>query len=114
MGILWEDRFLIFLILTVILGGGAAFIAGRSLALGWKSLGLLTLYMLVLGAGLRFLHFALFKSELTSAHYYLTDTAILFVAAFLGYRLTRTRQMTEKYPWLYERSSPFSWRPKTN
>jgi hypothetical protein len=103
----------IFLILTVLMGGGAAFMAGRSLARGWKSPILLFIYMLVFTAGLRFLHFALFQSELTSLHYYISHGLVVMAAAFLGYRLALTKQMTEKYPWLYERTSPLSWRQKT-
>ena len=102
----------IFLILTVILGGGAAFQAGRSLAQGWKSPWLLAVYMLIFGVGVRFLHFALFQSQLTSLHYYLSHTLVVMAFAFLGYRITMARQMTEKYPWLYERTSLLSWRQK--
>jgi hypothetical protein len=102
----------IFLIITVILGGGAAFMAGRSLAQGWKSPILLFVYMLIFGLGVRFLHFALFQSELFSLQYYVSHTLVVMAFAFLGYRMTLTRQMTEKYPWLYERTSPLSWRQK--
>ena len=50
----------IFIILTCILGGGAAFAAARSLALGWRPYYLLFIYMLIFTCGIRFLHFALF------------------------------------------------------
>jgi hypothetical protein len=107
-----EQNFWIFIILTVLLGGGAAFMAGRSVAQGWKSPALLFFYMLIFTAGLRFLHFALFQSQLTSVQYYISHGLVIMAAAFLGYRLTLTRQMVEKYPWLYERSGPLSWRQK--
>ena len=48
---------------------------------------------LLLGGGLRFLHFALFEVELLSVHYYLTDTLVLIAMASLGFRLTRVGQM---------------------
>jgi hypothetical protein len=104
----------VFIILTVIGGGGAAFMGGRSLSLGWKPLWMLAVYMLIFGAGLRFLHFALFAEPLTSLYYYCVNTAVLMASAFLGYRMTRTNQMTQQYPWLYERTGPLSWRQKTN
>jgi hypothetical protein len=47
-----------------------------------------------------------------SLHYCMTDTLVLIAGASLGYRLTRVSQMVSQYPWLYERSSPFSWRAK--
>jgi hypothetical protein len=107
-----EQNFWIFIILTVLLGGGAAFAAGRSIAQGWKSPVLLFIYMLIFTAGLRFLHFALFQSQLSSVQYYISHGLVVMAAAFLGYRLTLARQMVEKYPWLYERSGPLSWRQK--
>jgi hypothetical protein len=102
----------VFLFLTVILGGGAAFQAGRAMAGKWRAVWLTAFYMVLLGCAVRFLHFALFEGELLSLHYFITDTLVLILAAMLGYRLTRVRQMTSQYPWLYERSGPLSWREK--
>ena len=113
MSIFVEDSPWIFLIMTVIIGGGAAFLAGRALAGKWRPLWMPVLYMLLLGFALRFLHYALFQGELLSLHYYVTDTLVLIACALLGYRLTRARQMTSQYPWLYERTGPFSWRDKS-
>jgi hypothetical protein len=107
-----EQSLWVFVVLTVILGGGAAFVAGRSLARGWKSPVLLFAYMLIFTAGLRFLHFALFQADIGSLQYYISHGLVVMAAAFLGYRLTLTRQMVEKYPWLYERSGPLAWRQK--
>ena len=109
-----EQSFGIFLILTVILGGGAAYLGGRSLAQGWKPLNLLVVYMLIFGAGIRFLHFALFQAQLTSLQYYISHTLVLLAFALLGYRITRTQQMTQNYPWLFEKTSLLSWRHKPN
>jgi hypothetical protein len=112
MSLFWENSFWVFLILTIIGGGGAAFMAGRALALGWKPLWMLAIYMMIFGAGLRFLHFALFQGNLTSVQYYIVQTLIIFAISAFGYRMTRTNQMTEKYPWLYEKTSLLSWRQK--
>jgi hypothetical protein len=54
----------------------------------------------------------LFTGDLLSLHYFITDTLVLIAGASLGYRLTRVSQMVSQYPWLYERSTPFSWRTK--
>ena len=113
MSLLAEHSFWVFLILTVIGGGGAAFMAGRSNALGWQPIWQLVIYMMIFGAGLRFLHFALFEETLTSLYYYVVQTAVVIAFALLGYQLTRVNQMTQKYPWLYEKTSPFGWRDKT-
>ncbi len=87
---------------------------GRSLALGWKPILLLVFYMLILGVGIRFIHFALFQDTLTSVYYYVVQTALIMGFALLGYHTTRTNQMTRQYPWLYEKTGPLSWRQKSN
>jgi hypothetical protein len=107
-----EDSPWIFLLMTIMLGGGAAFLAGRALASGWRPVWLLMLYMIPFTFGMRFLHFALFEATLSSMHYFLTDALIFVGCALLGYRTTQVSQMTSQYPWLYERSGPLSWRNK--
>ncbi|PHQ71880.1 MAG: hypothetical protein COB93_02070 [Sneathiella sp.] len=112
MGILWENSFLTFLFVSVIIGGGAAFVSGRSLASKWRPISQPIFYMLLLGLVVRFFHFALFDGTLLSLHYYVVDAAILIAIALLGYRLTRVSQMVTQYRWLYVRSGPFAWREK--
>jgi hypothetical protein len=103
----------VFILLTVILGGGAAFLAGRSLAKDWRSVTSLLIFMLPLGAGVRFLHFALFQHPLFSLTHFISTTLILMGLAYLGYRLKRASQMVTQYPWLYERSGILTWRNKS-
>lgn len=121
MGLIVEKSYAAFLIVTIILGGGAAFMTGRALARSWSPIWQLFLYMLLLGAAVRFLHWGLFldatylswremQGSLLSIHYYIVDTAVLVAAAWLGYRLERTRQMTTQYRWLYRKASPLTWR----
>jgi hypothetical protein len=116
MSLLVEDSLSIFLIMTVIIGGGAAFLAGRALASKWRPIWMPIAYMLPMGAALRFFHYALFNGELMSVHYFLTDTLVLVLAALLGYRITQARLMVRQYPWLYRRTTPFTWaaRPSEN
>ena len=102
----------VFIGLTVIIGGGAAFLAGRALALKWRPLWQLVIYMLLLAAAVRFLHYALYQEVFLSLKNYIVDYITMIVAALLGYRLTRVQQMVTQYYWLYERAGLFSWREK--
>ena len=113
MSLFVEDSWRVFLVMTVIIGGGAAFLAGRNLATRWRPAWMPAVYMILLGLALRFFHYALFAGDLLSVHYFITDTAVLIAAALFGYRLTRVNQMVRQYPWAYERSGPLSWRSKT-
>jgi hypothetical protein len=113
MSLFTEGSIGVFLLLSVILGGGAAFMAGRSLAKDWRSLTSLMVFMLPLGAGVRFLHFALFQHPLFSLTHFISTTLILMGFAFFGYRMKRVNQMTTQYPWLYERSGLLTWRNKS-
>ncbi len=107
-----EDSPWIFLIMTVIIGGGAAFMSGRGLASKWRPVWMAVAYMIPMGLALRFFHYALFEGNLLSFQFFLTDTLVLVAATLLGYRLTRVQQMVSQYPWLYERAGPLAWRGK--
>lgn len=117
MGVLWETSFWVFFFLTVVLAGGAAAMTGRALARQWRPYRQVVFYSALLGCADRFLHWGLFldfpldvyKGSLFSIHYYLVDTAILVLFASIAWRMTRTRQMTNQYRWLYRRTSPFTW-----
>lgn len=110
MNMIWEVSLPEFLFVTVALGGGAAWMSGRSIARSWEPYWIVALWMLLLGAAVRFIHFALFSGSLLSLHYYVVDTVILLVIAALGHRFTRTSSTVRQYTWLYEKTSPFSWR----
>jgi Domain of unknown function (DUF6867) len=92
-----EYNFGIFLLVTIALGGGAAWLAGRAIALTWRPWWHVLPYMLILGAAVRFIHFSLFSGTLLSPYYYAVDTVVLMFCALLGFRLTRTRQMVTQY-----------------
>ena len=98
--------------LTLLVMGFAAFMTGQASANTWKPVHHALAYTLLLGCADRFLTFALFDGELLSLTGYLIDTATLMVIALLAYRLTQARKMVTQYPWLYERRGPFQWRPK--
>ena len=99
-----------FLVLTVLLFGGAAAATGRALARHWRPAWQTLPYVALLGAGDRFLLYALFDGELLSMSGYAIGALILLALAFLAYRLTLVRGMVRQYPWLYEAAGPLSWR----
>ena len=100
------------LFVTGILGGGAACLAGRAIAGTWRPPWHVVGYMALLGAAIRFVHFALFDAELLSPLSYLADTLYVVLIGCLAWRVTRTGQMVRQYPWLYERTSPVTWRER--
>ena len=112
-GILYEEpSFWLFGLVTVVMGGWAAWMTGRAMALTWGSYLQLVAYLLLLAGFVRFIHYALFGGTLLSLHFYLVDAVVLLVLGSLGFRYVRTRQMTTQYRWLYERTGPFSWRER--
>ena len=109
-GILYEEPSVwLFLLVTLVMGGWAAWMAGKACAETWRSVPLTIVYLMLVGAGVRFIHFALFHGTLFSARYYLVDTAILIVVGLVAFRMTRAGQMASQYWWLYERTGPLSW-----
>lgn len=105
-----EKSLLTFTVLSVIIGGGAAFASGRALALTWSPRFELIFYMVLLGGAIRFFHYGLFEGTLLSFYYYCVDTVVLVGFGLIGYQVTRARQIATQYHWIYTRSSPFSWK----
>lgn len=110
-GILYEENSIwLFLLVTVIMGGWAAWRTGRALAGGWKPVWMLVPYMMLLGMAVRFIHFALFEGTLLSPRYYLVDTAVVLTAAWFGWRRQRADTMARQYAFAFEKASPLTWR----
>ena len=110
-GILYEEEYaLLFLLVTVIMGGGAAFLAGRAIAATWRPWWHVAFYMLILGLAVRFIHFALFEGTLLSPQFYAVDTIVCLIFGFLGFRATRVGQMTTQYSWINHRAGFMRWR----
>lgn len=105
-----EDSFGVFVLVTIILGGGAAWLTGRAVAGTWRPAWQVFVYCLILGCVVRFIHYALFGGTLISAHYYLVDTAVLMAFGFLGFRAARVSQMVTHYRWINEADGPLRWR----
>jgi hypothetical protein len=113
-GIIYEEPSVwLFLLVTVLMGGGAAWMTGRACALTWRPVYILVLYLALLGIAVRFIHHALFGGTMFSLHYYVVDTIVLFLIGGLAFRYTRTRQMVVQYSWLYEPNGLLSWKPRS-
>jgi hypothetical protein len=101
----------VWLAITVVIVGFAAYMTGQAIAGTWRPYYQLALYTLLLAGASRFLIFALFEGRLFSPTGYLIDLVVLLLIGTVAFRLTRARKMVSQYPWLYRRAGPFAWRP---
>jgi ABC-type transport system involved in multi-copper enzyme maturation permease subunit len=105
-----ENSIWVFLLVSVVLGGGAAALAGRAIARTWRPWWQVVVYSFILGVAVRFIHFSVFSGTLLSAHYYLVDTAVCMAFGSLGFRASRAVQMVTQYRWIYEPAGALRWR----
>jgi hypothetical protein len=98
-----------FLLVTLFLGGGAAWLSGRAIASTWRPYRQAVLYSLLLACVVRFFHFALFENELLSLSHFILEAIFLLSIATLGFRAERAAQMSTRYGWLYRQAGPFGW-----
>jgi hypothetical protein len=103
----------VFIGVTIVLMGGAAFMTGQAIAGTWRPLWQVFAYSFLLALGSRFLIFALFQGQLLSATGFLADVVILTAIGLIAYRLTHVSKMLAQYPWLYQRQGLWSFREKT-
>jgi hypothetical protein len=103
----------IFLLVTILFGGGAAWLSGRAIARTWRPVWQVLVYSLMLGCAVRFIHFSLFGGTLLSAHYYLIDSALCMGFGFLGFRAARVSQMLTHYRWINQGNGPLRWRRRS-
>lgn len=102
-----------FIVVTLFLGGGAAWLTGKAVARGWGPLWHLVVYGLLLAAAVRFCHFALFGDALIDPEPAAAEAVFLVSLAALGFRSVRRRQMTVQYGWMFEPAGRLSWRRRT-
>jgi len=98
----------VFIGLTVVIVGFAAWMTGQALGLTWKPVWHAVVYAVLLGAVDRFLTFGLFQGELLSPTGYLIDTGVLIAIALVSFRYNRVRALVKQYPWIYRRNGPFA------
>lgn len=122
------------LLMTLVLGGAAAFATGRAIALTWRSPGQLLLYCAMLAAVVGFLDYALFENpvipgaRIVSALAAMRATpgaalldlagalagfgitfAFVLSVALLAFRLTRARQIGGQYGFAFVRRGLLFW-----
>lgn len=100
----------VFIGVTCILAGTAAWLTGQAVAATWRPARQAIGYAFLLGLADRFIVYALFDGELLSLPGYLVDSLVLVAIAFAAYRATLAAGMVRQYPWLYERAGTFGWR----
>ena len=97
----------VFLIFTVLIAGGAAFLIGQAIAATWRPIWQCVSYGILLGFAERFMVFALFEGELLSFTAYIVDTFVLVAISLLSFRKTYVQKMVQQYPWQFENQGPF-------
>jgi hypothetical protein len=112
-GILYEEHSAwLFILVTVVMGGAAAWQMGRAIAQTWRPFAVLPVYVALLNLGVRFVHYAMFAGTLLSPYYYLIDFVVLMIASAIGWRMQRAQQMRTQYSFAFEGAGPLSWRRK--
>lgn len=112
-GVLYEEASVfLFALVTVAMGGWAAFMTGKASAETWRGPVETAIYLVGVAAGVRFIHFALFHGTLMSLRFFLVDATVIMLIGLAAWRMTRARQMTTQYWWLYERAGLFAWRER--
>ena len=101
-----KNLLLTFPLVTVAMGGSAAYLSGRALAQTWRPVWQIPVYMAGLAVAIRFCHFALFAEPFLSGSSFAVDFACALALATLGYRNVRARQMRTQYPWLSGKPTP--------
>ena len=95
-----------FIAVTVVIGGLAAFAAGRAIADTWRPRWQVPAYMLLLAAGVRFVQFSVLGAKLLSPGSYLVDFAVLTAIAGVAFQVTRGAQMARQYGFGEQRGTP--------
>jgi hypothetical protein len=102
----------VFFLLTMVIGGSAAWISGKTIAQTWRPFWQVPVYMILLTGAVRFLHYALFAEPLLPLRNWVVDLAVLMAAATLGYKRMRALQISTQYFWLFEPKGLLGWRRK--
>lgn len=103
---------LTFMVLTVVIAGGASILMGQAVANTWRPAWQLLPYSLLLQLFERFLAWSLLDADWESLGGQVASFAVILGFSFLSYRVTLTSKMVNQYPWIYERASPVAWRER--
>ena len=103
----------VFIGLTVILMGGAAYMTGQAIATTWRPRWQVIVYCALLALVSRFLIFALFEGRLLWLPGLIIDALILIAIGLFAYRITHVRKVLSQYPWQYQRQGLFGYRQRS-
>lgn len=107
-----ENGLWVFVLLTVILGGSAAWVTGKAIASTWRPFWQVPFYALLLTGCVRFLHYGLWDEPLFPPQNWAVDYLVLLSCAVLGYKRMRAVQLSTQYFWLFAPAGPLGWRRK--
>lgn len=99
----------VFLGLTVVLMGFAAWLTGRAMAEHWRGPLQVIAACFGLAIAARFLTFALFHGPLFSLSGFLAAWLVLSALGLLSFRIHHVARLARQYPWKYRRVSLFSY-----
>jgi len=100
----------VFVGLTLVILGGAAWMTGHAVASSWQSPRQVVIYSVLLGLANRFLTWSLFEGDGLSIPGFLVGTGALMIIGLISFRLTHVARMVSQYPWLYERQGLWGYR----
>jgi len=103
---------IVFLILTVVIFGGAGFMMGQAIANTWRPSWQVVPYGLLLALFERFLAWSLLGEDFANVMGLVMSAVVIVGLAYFAWRLTLTHKMVSQYPWMYERAGPFAWRER--
>lgn len=106
---LYEDKLFVFVLVTLLMGGWAAWMTGKACASTWSRYPILFFYLVLLTMGVRFLHQAPFGGNMFSPYYFVVDLIIIQLIGLLSYRIRLAKQMVGKYGWMFQRSGALGW-----
>lgn len=96
-----ENGLWVFVLVTLVMGGSAAFVTGKAVAQTWRPVWQVLIYSALLAGAVRFIQYALFEQPFLAPTNLLLDALVLIAFGLAGYRLMRTRQLSAQYPWLF-------------
>ena len=100
----------VFVGLTGVLFGLAAFVTGQAIADTWRPARQAVASAFGLALAARFLSFALFGGQLLSPTGFLVAWAYLAAVTLFAWRATLARKMVRQYPWIYAAQGILGWR----
>lgn len=102
----------VYFTVAFVVAGFAAWMTGAAVASTWKPVFQVVAYCILLAFACRFLIFALYEGKLLSLSGIVIDAAILNTYGLIAFRISRVKTMVNQYPWLYERTSPWSYKER--